>query len=94
VFGTSYDQEAEPYPSLCSCFVNHVFCVSASKPNVHDVDTRTELDSHADSCVACRNTLLVYDDGRRVIVHPYSGEYKPIQDVSIATVANLWIHAS
>ncbi|KAI2493496.1 hypothetical protein MHU86_21046 [Fragilaria crotonensis] len=39
-----------------------------------------------------RNTLLVSDEGRQVTVHPYSGEYKPIPDVSIATVATLWIH--
>jgi hypothetical protein len=66
--------------------------VSASKPSGDDEDTRTELDSHADTCVAGRNTLLVSDEGRQVTVHPYSGEYKPIQDVSIATVATLWIH--
>ena len=53
---------------------------------------RTELDSHANTCVAGRNTLLVSDEGRQVTVHPYSGEYKPIQDVSIATVATMWIH--
>ncbi|KAI2502898.1 Reverse transcriptase (RNA-dependent DNA polymerase) [Fragilaria crotonensis] len=53
---------------------------------------RTELDSHADTCVAGRNTLLLSDEGRQVTVHPYSGEYKPIQDVSIATVATMWIH--
>ena len=92
MLGTSYDQEAGPSPFLCSRFVKHVFRVSASKPNADDVDTRTELDSHADTCVAGRNTLLVSDDGRQVTVHPYSGEYKPIQDVSIATVATLWIH--
>ncbi len=92
MLGTSYDQDAGPSPSLCSRFVKHVFCVSASKPNADDVDTRTELDSHAETCVAGRNTLLVSDDGRRVTVHPYSSEYKPIQDVSIATVATLWIH--
>ena len=45
-----------------------------------------------DTCVAGRNTLLVSDDGRQMTVHPYSGEYKPIQDVSIATVATMWIH--
>jgi hypothetical protein len=86
MLGTSYDQEAGPSPFLCSRFVKHVFRVSASKPNADDVDTRTELDSHANTCVAGRNTLLVSDDGRRVTVLPYSGKYKPIQDVSIATV--------
>ena len=70
--------------------------------SIKSVDTTTtsppgtialcELDSHADTCVAGRNTLLVSDEGRQVTVHPYSGEYKPIPDVSIATVATLWIH--
>ena len=92
MLGTSYVQEAGPSPSLCYRFVKHVFRVSASKPNADDVDTRTELDSDADTCVAGCNTLLISDDGRQVTVHPYSGEYKPIQDVSIATVATLWIH--
>ena len=73
--------------------MKHVFRVSASKPCGNgDDDMRTELDSHADTCVAGRNTLLVSDEGRQVTVHPYSGEYKPIQDVSIATVATMWIH--
>ena len=73
--------------------MKHVFRVSASKPcGDDDDDMRTELDSHADTCVAGRNTLLVSDEGRQVTVHPYSGEYKPIQDVSIATVATMWIH--
>ncbi|KAI2511644.1 hypothetical protein MHU86_2710 [Fragilaria crotonensis] len=81
-----------PPSNLCSRFVKHVFRVSASTPSGDDEDTRTELDSHADTCVAGRNTLLVSDEGRQVTVHPYSGEYKPIPDVSIATVATLWIH--
>ena len=53
---------------------------------------RTELDSHADTCVAGCNTLLLSDQGHQVTIHTYSGEYKPIQDVSIATVATMWIH--
>ena len=93
MLGTSYVQEAVAPSFLCSRFVKHVFRVSASKKSsCDDDDMRTELDSHADTCVAGRNTLLVSDDGRQVTVHPYSGEYKPIQDVSIATVATMWIH--
>jgi hypothetical protein len=72
--------------------VKHVFRVSASKPSCNNNDIRTETDSHADTCVAGRNTLHVSDKGRQVSVHPYSGEYKPVQDVSIATVATMWIH--
>ena len=89
---STYVREAGPPSNLCSRFVKHVFRVSASTPSGDDEDTRTELDSHADTCVAGRNTLLVSDEGRQVTVHPYSGEYKPIPDVSIATVATLWIH--
>jgi len=81
-----------PFHSCTSRFVKHVFRVSASKPSCDNEDVRTELDSHADTCVAGCNTLLVSDEGRQVTVHPYSGEYKPIQGVPIATVATMWVH--
>lgn len=49
---------------------------------------KAALDSHADTCV-----LLVPDNGRQLTVHPcYGGEFKPIQEVSIASVATMWIH--
>ena len=50
-----------------------------------------ELDSHTDTCVAGANTLLVAHDDCTVSVHAYSGEYEPINDVKIGTVATLWI---
>ncbi len=52
--------------------MKQVLRVSASKPTCDDDDMRTELDSHADTCVAGRNTLLVSDEGCQVTVHPYS----------------------
>jgi hypothetical protein len=71
MLGDSYVQEAGSLRFFCtSRFVKHVFCVSASKPCCDDGDMRTELDSHADACVAGRNTLLVSDKGRQVTDHP------------------------
>ena len=52
---------------------------------------RCELDSHADTCVAGANCRLISHEGRKVSVHPYSEEYKPIHDVIIGSVATLWV---
>ena len=52
---------------------------------------RCELDSHADTCVAGANTLLIAHDGRQVSVHPFSNDYTPMPDVQIGTVATLWV---
>jgi hypothetical protein len=93
MLGNSYAREAGPPSTLFSPFVKYVFRVLASKPSGDDNDTRTEYDSHADTCVAGCNTLLVSDEGCQVTVHPYCGEYnKPIQNISIATVATMWTH--
>ena len=53
---------------------------------------RCELDSHADTCVAGANTLLIAHDDRQVSVHPFSADYTPMSDVQIGTVATLWVH--
>ena len=51
---------------------------------------RCELDSHADTCVAGANTLLIAHDNRLVSVHPFSSDYAPMKDVIIGSVATLW----
>ena len=50
-----------------------------------------KLDSHAYTCVAETNTLLVAHDDCTISAHAYSGKYEPINDVQIGTVATLWI---
>jgi len=45
---------------------------------------RTELDSHADTCVAGANTVPLWYTDHRVSVSPFIGEYKPLQDIPIA----------
>ena len=45
----------------------------------------SELDSHADTCVAGANTVLLEDTGQRVKVSPFSEEYKPICNVPIGS---------
>jgi hypothetical protein len=48
---------------------------------------RSEIDSHADTCVAGANTALLWYTDHTVSVSPFIGEYKPLEDVPIATVA-------
>jgi hypothetical protein len=51
---------------------------------------RTELDLHADTCVAGANTVPLYFTDETVSVAPFIGEYKSLQDVPIASVATAW----
>jgi len=55
-----------------------------------DEHNRSELDSHGDTCVAGANTLLLYFTEHKVSVSPFIGEYSPLQNVPIATVATAW----
>jgi hypothetical protein len=49
---------------------------------------RCELDSHANTCIAGPNTILIAEDGRVVNVFSYSRD--KTANVPIATVATLW----
>ena len=51
---------------------------------------RTELDSHADTCVAGANTIPLWFTDETVSVAPFIGEYSPLKDVPIASVATAW----
>ena len=53
--------------------------------------TRTECDSHADTCVAGCNTVKLSDDGRAVTVHGFTDDSQPHPNIPIATVATVWI---
>jgi len=57
-----------------------------------DVTNRTELDSHADTCVARANTVPLWYTDCAVSVSPFIGEYQPLSDVPIASVATAWDH--
>jgi hypothetical protein len=51
---------------------------------------QSELDSHADTCVAGANTRVTDYANTQVSVSPFSDSYEAIKDVSIATVATAW----
>ena len=51
---------------------------------------RSELDSHADTCVAGANTTPMWFTEQRVSVSPFIGEYKPLDDIPIASIATAW----
>jgi hypothetical protein len=56
-----------------------------------DDDTgRSELDSHADTCVAGSNTIPLWYTDQVVSVSPFIGEYQPLRDIPVATVATAW----
>jgi Reverse transcriptase (RNA-dependent DNA polymerase) len=54
----------------------------------HSTRNRCELDSHADTCVAGSNTILISTDGRVVNVYSYTAT--KTADIPIATVATVW----
>jgi hypothetical protein len=60
-----------------------------SEENGDDVN-RAELDSHADTCVAGANTVPLWFTDQTVNVSPFIGEYTPIGDIPIASVATAW----
>ena len=49
-----------------------------------------ELDSHADTCCAGSNQLLIEETECKVDVRAYASSYKPIRNVPIAIVATVW----
>jgi hypothetical protein len=51
---------------------------------------KTELDSHADTCVAGANTVPLWYTDHKVSVSPFIGEYAPLEDVPVASVATAY----
>jgi hypothetical protein len=51
---------------------------------------QSELDSHADTCVAGANTRVTDYADTKVSVSPFSDSYESIKDIPIATVATAW----
>jgi len=51
---------------------------------------QTELDSHADTCIAGANTVPLWFTEHHASVSPFIGEYKPLKDIPIASVATAW----
>ena len=49
-----------------------------------------ELDSHADTCCAGSNQLLIEETECKVDVRAYASSYEPIRDIPITTVATVW----
>jgi len=58
-------------------------------PNGCDKD-RTELDSHVDTCVAGANTTPLWSTDQSISVSPFIGEYRPLQDIPVGSVATAW----
>jgi len=63
--------------------------VSISDPSEQPY-TRADLDSHADTCCAGSDAVIIALTGRTVSVRPYSDEYKALPGIPIATAALAW----
>jgi hypothetical protein len=55
---------------------------------------KSELDLHADTCIAGANTVPLWYTDVKVSVSPFIGEYSPLEDVPIASVATAWDNPS
>jgi hypothetical protein len=58
-------------------------------PGIYD-EGRSELDSHADTCVAGSNTVPLWYTDHKVSVSSFIGEYQPLEDIPPASVATAW----
>ena len=51
---------------------------------------RCEMDSHADTCVAGPNFLILEFTGEQCDVTPYTNDYEPIINVSVVNAATAY----
>ena len=50
-----------------------------------------ELDSHADTCCAGANFVMLEEPYKHVNVYAYSGEYKPLTNIPVTVCATVWV---
>ena len=61
-----------------------------SNHKLQTVTSRSELDSHADTCVAGANCCILSYTGKECDVAPYNDDYTPIPNITIVTAATAW----
>jgi hypothetical protein len=64
--------------------LSHVYDPDADDRN------KSELDSHADTCVAGANAVPLWYTDAKVSTSTFIGEYMPLENIPIATVATAW----
>ena len=74
-------------PRLLSLRAIHYLASSATSHS-----PTCELDTHADTCVAGSNCILLSRCDRTVSVYAFSQDYAPQQNIPIGTVATVWVH--
>ena len=60
--------------------------------SVHIQEGRSELDSHADTCVAGATWKVMEYTGVVCDVYPYSDSYKPLKQVPVVEVVTAYDH--
>ena len=69
-----------------ACNYNH-FNISSHSSTIHIAQSRTELDSHADTCTVGKNALITHVHNRRVNVHAYDASLGCQRDMKIVNAA-------
>jgi hypothetical protein len=59
--------------------------------NAVDCD-RSELDSHADTCCAGDNSVVITRSGRYVDVSPFSSTYDALKSVEVVQAGTVWVN--
>jgi hypothetical protein len=79
----------------------HVLSVKTDNGKHYSIKTvtagysnRSELDSHADTCVGGSNSVLLEASGETATVHSFSDERKPFAEIPIGTIATSWTNPS
>ena len=61
-----------------------------SSDTISGSEGRVELDTHVDTCVTGKNTVVLDLTGKVVSVSPFSDQYEAMEDVPVATVATAY----
>ena len=70
-----------------SCRVQSVTIASTLSRNDRHISGKMEMDSHADTCVAGKNCIVLNYTDRSCDVLPYSSEYDAVKNVNVVTAA-------
>ena len=74
-------------PLISEACHNNYFHISSNRTTINLSQSRTELDSHADTCTVGRNALITHVHNRRVNVHSYDASLGCQRDMQIVNAA-------
>lgn len=89
LFSVTYYDGQNPQDAVDTRFIKDITTRIVAKARSTGEVQRCELDSHADTCVAGDNTLLLHDTGKLVNVSTFSDEVGRLKNIPIACVGTM-----